>query len=278
VVAPPDTRRYQKRRGAVASLFLSLAVAVFVVGQIMRNDDTDDAASVTPVASGLPPVAKRPPPGTNAGSTAPATAVPQPAAPGVPPAPGPGAASAGGFTVAGGYGPVLGFAGEVRRFEVAVETSLGRGDGGDFADEIERILGDPRSWIAGRQFRLQRVPHPVASEFTVYLASARTSEQMCAAGQLRTEGFTSCRLPGKVIINRDRWDGGVPDYGAPLEVYRAYAINHEVGHQLGHRHEACPGRGRPAPVMMQQTYGLRGCVANAWPYLDGERYAGNPID
>ena len=183
-----------------------------------------------------------------------------------------------GFAFVAGYGPVLGSAGTLRRFKVSVEKTLGQGNGGDFADEIDRALGDPRSWIAGRQFRLQRVPAGAASEFTIYLASGKSSERMCDAGGLNTDGYTSCRLPGQVIINDVRWQDAVPDYDAPLETYRAYAINHEVGHQLGYGHEDCPGAGRPAPVMQQQTYGLKGCVANAWPYIGGKRYSGRPSD
>ena len=254
-LAPPATRLHWKRRRAVVLLFLVLAVVVFVVGQVVRADDTHEVPEPAPGLSVVPTVAARSVPPDTVDRV-----------------------GGGGFTIAGGYGPVLGRAGRLRRFEVAVEKGLGLGNGGEFAAEVDRILGDSRSWTAGRQFRLQRVPRSVASEFTVYLASARTSERMCAAGDLRTRGFTSCRLPGQVIINRDRWEDAVPDYGAPLAVYRAYAINHEVGHQLGHGHEGCPGQGRPAPAMMQQTYGLRGCVANPWPYLGGKRYAGNPID
>ncbi|MGW7571648.1 DUF3152 domain-containing protein, partial [Streptomyces tendae] len=38
----------------------------------------------------------------------------------------------------------------------------------------------------------------------------------------------------------------------------------------------CLGAGRPAPVMMQQIKGLKGCVANAWPFDADGRYLGGP--
>ena len=266
----PAARMLARRRRAVVLFFLLLTVIVLVIGQAMR-DETADAGAV-PAPAPSPPPADQQEPAAAAVTTPARTAVPPDAADKAQSKP-----AAARFAFAGGYGPVLGSAGTLRRFKVAVEKRLASGDGGNFADEIDRILGDPRSWIAGGQFRLQRVPAPAAAEFTVYLASAATSEKMCADGGLRTEGFTSCRLPGQVIINSARWADAVPGYGAPVAVYRAYAINHEVGHQLGHGHEACAGKGEPAPVMMQQTYGLKGCVANSWPYLRGKRYAGNPL-
>lgn len=171
---------------------------------------------------------------------------------------------------------IFGTGGTLHRFRVAVEKETG-GNANEFAAQAEKILSDPRSWIAGKDVRLQRVPAGTSYDFTLYLATPGTSERMCAVGGLSTDKFTSCRLPGQVIINLDRWWQAVPDYGANLDVYREYAINHEVGHELGHGHEACSGDGKMAPVMQQQTYGLKGCLANPWPYINNQRYAGDPI-
>ncbi|HEX7743664.1 MAG TPA: DUF3152 domain-containing protein [Micromonosporaceae bacterium] len=184
-------------------------------------------------------------------------------------------AGTGEFGYATGTGPVLGSAGSVLRYHVAVEEGTGQ-SGAGFADEVDTILGDPHGWALDG-LRFQRVPHTVRADFTIYLASPVTSAAMCAVGGLYTEEYTSCRLPGQVIINLARWLDAVPDYGAPLDVYRAYALNHETGHELGYGHEACPAPDRPAPVMQQQTYGLQGCVANGWPYLGGLRYTGPPV-
>ncbi|QGN46748.1 DUF3152 domain-containing protein [Micromonospora sp. WMMD558] len=183
---------------------------------------------------------------------------------------------AGSFVTATGDTDVRGADGPLRRYRVAVERDIGH-DAGTFAATVDEVLGDSRSWIGSSELRVQRVEDADLADFTVYLATPDTSERMCAEGGLSTEGYTSCRLPGQVIINLARWVEGVPDYGAPLAVYRSYVINHEVGHEFGEWHEACPGPGAPAPVMQQQTYGLDGCVANPWPYLDGRRHAGEPV-
>ncbi|MER5704240.1 DUF3152 domain-containing protein [Micromonospora sp. NPDC002296] len=180
------------------------------------------------------------------------------------------------FAPAAGQSPVRGADGPVRRYRVLVEQGTGQ-DADAFAATVDEVLGDPRSWIASGELRVQRVAEAADADFTVYLATPVTSERMCALGGLSTERYTSCRLPGQVIINLARWVEAVPDYDAPLAVYRSYVVNHEVGHEFGELHEACPGPGEAAPVMQQQTYGLDGCVANAWPYLDGNRYAGELI-
>jgi hypothetical protein len=180
-------------------------------------------------------------------------------------------------------GPPLGEAGELRRFKVAVESNL-PGEIEEFTRMVDVVLGDPRSWIAGRQLRFQRVADGEASDFTIHLVTRSTAYKMCSVAGLdiRLDGvpFTSCRTTHKVVINLDRWRLSVPDYvsgGIPLRTYREYVINHEVGHELGHGHEACPGPGLPAPTMSTQTLGLRGCNANPWPYVDGKRYAGAAV-
>lgn len=191
----------------------------------------------------------------------------------------------GSFRFAGGEGEVLGEEGPVRRFRVAVEDGVDEDPAG-FAEIVEATLGDRRSWTASGELRFQRVAGRGGYDFTIYLATSGTTARLCAAvgldvvgGQL-PEGGVSCRTSGQVVLNLARWRLSVPHYvdaEVPLEVYRQMLVNHEVGHQLGHGHEACPGDGEPAPVMQQQSIELDGCEAYSWPYRDGQRYTGPQV-
>lgn len=187
-------------------------------------------------------------------------------------------------TLAEGEGEVLGESGPLRRYRVAVEDNLDR-ELDEFAQFVDETLGDEQGWTAGGAHRFQRVPDGGGHEFTVYLVTSQTAGQMCAAGGLTViapglpEGGVSCRLTGQVIINLSRWRSSVEHFveaEVPLLAYRQMVLNHEVGHELGYGHYACPGEGEPAPVMQQQSIRLDGCEANPWPYLDGVHHTGPP--
>ncbi|MDP3890119.1 DUF3152 domain-containing protein [Nocardioides sp.] len=131
----------------------------------------------------------------------------------------------------------------------------------DVATQIRLVLQDPRGWTAVNEAAFQQVlTNP---DLRVLVATPSTTDRLCAP--LQTRGRVSCRNGDLVVINARRWAFGVPYYRGRLTDYRRYVVNHEVGHALGEDHVECPGRGRPAPVMLQQTYGLDGCRRNPWP-------------
>ncbi|MBB2913681.1 hypothetical protein FHS43_004990 [Streptosporangium becharense] len=148
--------------------------------------------------------------------------------------------------------------GKVIRYIVEVERGLPF-DVAEFADEVHRILNDPRGW----GFRFKRVSRgPV--KIRVSLSSPAMTDRRCLP--MQTVGVLSCWNGGRAVINAMRWNSGTEGYGRDVASYREYVINHEVGHGLGHGHVSCPGPGRRAPVMLQQTKSLYGCRPNPWPF------------
>jgi Protein of unknown function (DUF3152) len=172
---------------------------------------------------------------------------------------------AGRFVIAPGSGPVVG-RGLVYRYQVAAEAGAGL-DAADFATAVEATLADPRSWTARGRWGFQRVGPGEPHDFVVRLATPATVDRICGAAGIQTSGEVSCRAGGDVVINLRRWLLGIPAYAGHVRDYQHLVVNHEVGHFLGFGHTGCPGRGKPAPAMMPQYFGLDGCTPNAWPYL-----------
>jgi hypothetical protein len=182
-------------------------------------------------------------------------------------------AGTGQFVTAGGGSGAVG-SGRVYRYVVVAEEGAGITPD-EFAAAVERTLADPRGWTASRRWGFQRVSGGF-SDLTVHLATPATTDRLCDAAGVETLGEVSCRGGRNVVINLKRWLLGVPWYSDVLDEYRHMVLNHEVGHFLGHGHVGCGGEGRPAPVMLRQTFGLNGCARNAWPYPDQRTFVTGP--
>jgi hypothetical protein len=121
-----------------------------------------------------------------------------------------------------------------------------------FAEEVDIYLADPDGW--GIPF----VRSSSKPDMVIHLTP------VSALPGLGCDTTLSCaEFKGRhVHLNADRWLHGAPKSRLPLEEYRQYMVTHEVGHILGHEHQRCPGRGVPAPIMVQQTRGIGVCTPN----------------
>lgn len=149
-----------------------------------------------------------------------------------------------------------------RRLTYRVEIEQGMPfDPAQLAATVHRTLTDSRGWQPIRQVAFQRIDQ--TAELRIIVASPATTDQLCRP--LDTGGQVSCRVRDRVVLNAKRWAEGTAGYRGQLDAYRAYLVNHEVGHALGYQHASCQSPGAPAPVMMQQTKGLGSCLPNPWP-------------
>ncbi|WP_443045584.1 DUF3152 domain-containing protein [Streptomyces sp. HUCO-GS316] len=277
-------RRARSRRPTARVLWAGTALSAVIVSMaaavVYWKETRTPASHGTGARDGADGPGKAAGPGKGAGpgtlpspsddpgvSAAPTTA--STASPIAVPATGPGT-----FTAARASGKAVGEGKLVRRYKVLVE------DGIDIrpesaAAEISAVLADRRGWTRDgiNSFQLVRSG---SYDFLVKIATPGTVDSICGAAGLRTEGKVNCSVGTDVVVNLKRWVQGSPEFDGPIGEYRALIVNHEVGHRIGHGHATCPGPGRPAPAMMQQIKGLKGCVANAWPYDDNGTYLDGP--
>ncbi|MCX4907267.1 DUF3152 domain-containing protein [Streptomyces sp. NBC_00878] len=178
------------------------------------------------------------------------------------------------FTTAGGESGTVGQGDRVMSYKVLVEDGLKQSPA-DVARQVEGILADPRGWTADGESAFRRVSSGTA-DFVVRLATPGTVDRICGASGLDTGGEVNCSVGKDVMVNLKRWTLATPVYADDVNAYRALIINHEVGHFLGHGHVTCPGKGQPAPAMMQQIKGMHGCRPNVWPYDTEGRFITGP--
>ena len=136
------------------------------------------------------------------------------------------------------------------------------GDVAEFRAVVASTLRDPRGWSLGGSLRFRQVD--TGADLRVVLAAPREVDRAAPVCSARY----SCQVGDEALINDERWRSATRSWTRSRLDYRHYVLNHEVGHWLGLDHAFCPGRGRPAPVMQQQSISLQGCQATVWPLAD----------
>lgn len=142
-----------------------------------------------------------------------------------------------------------------------------------FRNTVHKTLNDPRSWgIPFYDVPLELLlQFPKEQGFIIRLTPA--PELNIKYSEFEDRQLSVANLNQRVIdINRCRWTEACPNQShLPLEQYRQYVIQHEVGHMMGKLHpdvHNSPNQ-KAAPIMMQQTLGIstknHQYEPNPWP-------------
>lgn len=133
----------------------------------------------------------------------------------------------------------------------------------DLIGKLAATYNDTRGWNNSGQIAFEHVDS--GCQYTVWMSAAA---QMTSFGAI-CDDYYNCQVGGNVVLNYDRWTSATDPWNAThgsIEDYRTLMIDHETGHRLGFLdNPTCPGTGQLAPVMMQQSINLKGCVFNVWP-------------
>lgn len=147
-------------------------------------------------------------------------------------------------------------------YSTAIHPSINY-DLGEFTQKVDSVLADPRGWA---QYGVSFTRVPKNADITIELTPDSRVEKVCGFS-----GLSCCDMrkypKSDIYLNYDNWMGKSKSE-LPLDDYRNYVINHEVGHALGLDHAKCPGPGRQASIMQQMSKGpdwVAPCKESAWP-------------
>ena len=160
---------------------------------------------------------------------------------------------------------VVGTAGQLFRYDIEVENGITGVDLAAFATLVDSDARRPAQLVRARRAPAA-VSTPARSTSTSRLTSSMTVRKYCGYDiPVETSCYATARqrtglTVNRVVFNDARWVRGASAYVGDLTAYRIYMINHEDGHALGHQHAHQCLPGGLAPVMMQQTIGLKSAI------------------
>jgi len=123
---------------------------------------------------------------------------------------------------------------------------------------VMAYLNSPDGWSQDGYF-FEQIHDKHKARVLIRLSTTETINKVCGF----SESLSCAELHGKhMYLNSERWFHGAPNSKLDLENYRQYMVSHEMGHILGKEHVKCPGLGKKAPIMLQQTRGIEKCIPN----------------
>lgn len=128
------------------------------------------------------------------------------------------------------------------------------------------LLLHPLGWAQqGYQFRVVQEPRG-NNLITITLAPQNVLDTLFP--DFQHDRLSVCNMSTReIFLNEARWLGVYADNKSDLSLpaYRAYMVQHEVGHALGFGHTTCTTPGGKCPVMQQQTLGHGACAPYPFP-------------
>lgn len=133
-----------------------------------------------------------------------------------------------------------------------------------FVKEARAHIMHPRGW--SRRHHLEEVGNEKEAQVVIRLLPPKAMDSLYGGhAHLRNLSVTDSRNdPIRIDIHQGNWDAPPAAFRGSKKIYRAYVINHEIGHALGFGHAGL-GRGK-CNIMAQQTKGTEGCTPNGYPF------------